>query len=73
MTRVLQEYMGEAQRTLEMLEDAQPGPSELTLRADVLKQRHRENNAHAQFQKARNLLLDLIRDGYQNGIQPADD
>jgi hypothetical protein len=63
--QMLEVYVREAHRMCEMLGKAEPGPLGLTVRSDILEQRHRENEAHARFQEIRNLLLDLVQIGYQ--------
>jgi hypothetical protein len=71
--RALQVYIREANRTCELLGTADHGPSGLTARAVIAIQRHRENEALAQFCELRNGLVDLVRLGYQNTKWPPND
>jgi predicted NodU family carbamoyl transferase len=71
--RALQVYIREANRTCELLGRADYGPSGLSARAVIAFQRHRENEAHAQFCELRNGLMDLVRLGYRDCNWPPND
>jgi hypothetical protein len=60
----LRRYVHEADRMCELFGQCLPGPTAVQTRAEIIEQRVRENNAHANYLKIRRQLFEAARVGY---------
>ncbi|HEY1183144.1 MAG TPA: hypothetical protein VGE89_03100 [Bryobacteraceae bacterium] len=62
----LKHYVHEADRMCELFGECLPEPSSIQIRADIVAQRVRENNAYASYADVRRQLLEAVRIGYDS-------
>lgn len=60
----LKHYVHEADRMCELFGHCMPEPSSIQIRAEIIEQRVRENNAQASYFEVRRQLFEAVRIGY---------